>query len=105
MKLQSEVTSQITEIQRLEGRGTSSLSDQQRALSDPLVKTFNVSVEICNALIRSELNLSKLLCVCVAVNRAAKGAEAGVHQTGGAAERSEEKQHHVGKETGVREVR
>lgn len=29
--------------------------------------------------------------VCVAANRAAKGAEAGVHETGGAAKRSEEK--------------
>lgn len=37
------------------------------------------------------LNLQNIVCMCVSANRAAKGSQAGVHETGRAAERSKEK--------------
>lgn len=47
--------------------------------------------------------LENIVCSCVSVtaNRAAEGAQARVHEAGGAAKRSEEKYHYFGKKTGI----
>lgn len=99
MKLQNDVTAQMTEIQRLKGK-TSAMSDQQRALSHtltkPLITTFDI-IELLEPTFLYQTSRTQVLCFCVCVHacgatsRAAKGSEARVHETGRAAKRGEEK--------------
>lgn len=96
MKLQSDVTAQMAEVQRLRG--------EARPAEGALKLTLMSASHLCALQFFLKVHpFPTLLCFYGGgvANRAADGAEARVHEARRAAERSEEKWHQFGEKIGV----
>lgn len=100
IKLQDDVSAQMTEIQRLKGKASPWLGRQRAHRSSVHPSVDRTTFSAKNPLEKLS-KLTSWVHVGVVANRASEGAEARVNEAGGAAQRSEEEQHYVGKKTGV----